>query len=836
VGNHLDLAGILVRLVYQILAERRVFTIRSSDTVRSAFGISSLDVVNTLLADPVLENAVGTFGEVGAQQLSLFWRTVYDLVLLRTGGHDFAVMACLEVYGALKDAADNPPANGTVLTQFRVNLFVRWDELRQRHPAFAAAFTQDTLFALLNVLQDMESLIEKLLSFSFKDLDVPEAEIPGLPLVDETFLRLRGVYRVTIPQRPEDFLGWGGGDDLWITLHLDEVVLADESELTIFNPRKKKPHEEWRFPLGGSIGDIALKGVDVTVKVRGELGEASAKPFGPYHRYQDAYWTDRNGANILRQSVNVDEVDLNLHATALTVLLGVLAVATQGAEAVEAIEKLERAIKAGIEGLEDLGGAGDAIRVGLLRVIPNASAVQTHDFFRPFFTDRHASLVYRRIGLDAGLGHLHISNEVLAREPGDDPPGGGHHLPTDPEIRPPDILDEVRPGPGGSGGGPRNRLVSPTEAARLSVPPGQRAGLLARLEARARSGLPPAQEAASRLLVDGLDVQTISWLRPSQIDRAAGTVAGRAVSPATLRSLDRLRAAQGAGPSSLLFAPAGALPSTPHTLTLTLPTFGDPIRQDVPTGDVPGPAGPDIPEVNRFCAYSPLSTLAASRGSAVDPAWIGLSLNCVALNQAVAMLEESEALQRQGSITWQGTPLSYTVQPEGRTHRVSCDLREDAAGRPGLTAGGLKITVSGAGEQVVYRAQLRVPAEVVKGDPGCLPDDAVATVTFNRGCLMDMLGGRFTDQQYLEQLLYRHFLFLRPVAEEATAQATALSATAGSRLHAARAEILPAVAHDLWRRVPNLPVLFDPYFALAPTLREVEIKDGWLNVYETYAL
>jgi hypothetical protein len=66
-------------------------------------------------------------------------------------------------------------------------------------------------------------------------------------------------------------------------------------------------------------------------------------------------------------------------------------------------------------------------------------------------------------------------------------------------------------------------------------------------------------------------------------------------------------------------------------------------------------------------------------------------------------------------------------------------------------------------------------------------------------------------------------------------QATALSVKSGSRLHAARAEILGAVAQAVWRQIPLLPVLFDPYFALAPTIQEVEIKDGWLNVYETYS-
>jgi hypothetical protein len=29
---------------------------------------------------------------------------------------------------------------------------------------------------------------------------------------------------------------------------------------------------------------------------------------------------------------------------------------------------------------------------------------------------------------------------------------------------------------------------------------------------------------------------------------------------------------------------------------------------------------------------------------------------------------------------------------------------------------------------------------------------------------------------------------------------------------------------------------FDPYFALSPVIEDVEIKEGWLNIYERYAL
>ena len=65
----------------------------------------------------------------------------------------------------------------------------------------------------------------------------------------------------------------------------------------------------------------------------------------------------------------MDEVEFNLNPSTVTVILNVL---TLG----DIDEALGGAVKTAIEGLDDLGGAGDAIRDGLLKVIPNGSAVQ----------------------------------------------------------------------------------------------------------------------------------------------------------------------------------------------------------------------------------------------------------------------------------------------------------------------------------------------------------------------------------------------------------------------------------------------------------------------------
>ena len=112
-----------------------------------------------------------------------------------------AALACRWVYVALNNAIGQPlPWYRTLLQQFQTNLLLGWDALRNA-PEFTEGFTFDTLLALLTVNQDLETLIEKLLAFSFEDLR-REVELPDLPLADKTYLRLDGVYRVHIPERP----------------------------------------------------------------------------------------------------------------------------------------------------------------------------------------------------------------------------------------------------------------------------------------------------------------------------------------------------------------------------------------------------------------------------------------------------------------------------------------------------------------------------------------------------------------------------------------------------------------------------------------------------------
>lgn len=150
--------------------------------------------------------------------------------------------------------------------------------------------------------------------------------------------------------------------------------------------------------------------------------------------------------------------------------------------------------------------------------------------------------------------------------------------------------------------------------------------------------------------------------------------------------------------------------------------------------------------------------------------------------------------------------------------------------------------------------------QVIKPDPGCLPDDALSTIAFNRGCIEGLTGGKFTDQCYLD-LLYRYFYCLQFVSGEAAVTKSTL--THGDPIHRPTPQddpvhkpggaegvpdpignlpsptlpdsaLLTETVRSTLAQVFPIPVAFDPYYALAPKLESFEANGGWLNVYETY--
>ena len=364
-----------------------------------------------------------------------------------------------------------------------------------------------------------------------------------------------------------------------------------------------------------------------------------------------------------------------------------------------------------------------------------------------------------------------------------------------------------------------------------TLPAAQRAEYLARLEGNQKRS--PVEDAAARLFVDGLDIRTITWMQEGQINRAKGTVAGKPVSAGTLASLESLMAARPAGASALLFATGGKVPTKALMLATILGTIAVPQPSPIDPDADPGKLPPVKPLP---CSYQDESTLAASKGSAIDPTWIGLSVNCVAIQQAVDVLIESNVLLRKGSFDLESTTFKYVIEADGGRLTLSFDLPGKNDTRPLFTVPNLLVTITSHQKSAKYHVSVQIPMEPVKYDPGCIPDDAVTAVTVSRNCLMDMTGGKFTDAQYLQELMYRYFVFLAPKTDSVVVTATLLDGESGGPIDKSRDANLKQVAQEMWTNAFALPVMFDPYYALSPAIQGFEAKDGWLNVYETYPL
>jgi len=151
--------------------------------------------------------------------------------------------------------------------------------------------------------------------------------------------------------------------------------------------------------------------------------------------------------------------------------------------------------------------------------------------------------------------------------------------------------------------------------------------------------------------------------------------------------------------------------------------------------------------------------------------------------------------------------------------------------------------------------------QIIKPDPGCLPDDSLSTIAFNRSCIEDLTEGKFTDQAYLD-LLYRYFYCLQFVSDDAVVtQSTLTHGTpihqpppkddSGTKpgpgspdpkgnlpdppvLHLDDSGLLTNAIRSTLSQVFAIPVVFDPYYAQNPTLQSFEASGGWLNIYETY--
>ncbi len=296
-------------------------------------------------------------------------------------------------------------------------------------------------------------------------------------------------------------------------------------------------------------------------------GRPRGQALGPYHRYQDVSWVDRGGPNLLRQSVSVDAVDLNLHVTHGHVLLGALA-GSSSSRTRHVVEARRRRSSGPSSAWTTWGRPATPSVTALLAVHPQRQRAADARLLQALLPRpaRVAGLPPAPPRRHPGPPAHHQRGRRARAGGRAGPPAAGARCP--PTWSCPRTTSSTSSAPargqgrGHRGGGGRSRTCSLRRRGAASCRRRARADLLARVEAH--RDLPPAEGAAARLLADGLDVRTITWLRPGQIDRGAGTVAGTAVSKATLASLDRLLAARGRDARRCSSPPPAPCPRRPR--------------------------------------------------------------------------------------------------------------------------------------------------------------------------------------------------------------------------------------------------------------------------------
>lgn len=824
VVNYLELAEIVVEVVYDLLADRRKFTFTSGDLVRSAFDISEQDILerwadvepSTLsLMTPENAHTIGNTPKI--------WPALFDFLYFSIGDVGMTTLFLRWIHTAMTSALED--ANFPVLYQFQLNLLEQWFVLPHEE---GTGITFEQLLQLLQAVAAFRAIVDEVLNFSFEDLKFTQ-QVSGA-----VSIKIDGVVDITLPEDAADFLSWSlNGETYRISLHFDEIAMADGTEfaLVVDNPTIKL-----RFPFGGSTNALRFIGVDVALVVDPEHGPAQPEEFAPYHRFRDAYFSERPGESLASLDIDVDDVSFSLESTVLTTILsaGVAYIDLWSHDDIDDLATLLGEIAAGaVRNLDDIGGLAGKMAGALAAVVPNALACSTHDIHKPYLND-HYLLKYDRIRAKAENGALIVFNEPPPDpEPADDYDGPYHFPPPD-GVEWPGILDELGPGPnsGGGGGGRPSRLLDPVVLDAIRIPAGYRAEYERRLAAAGR--VPPQQFAAARLLIDGLDLRTVRFLNQRQINLSARTVAGVPVSQPTIEALKRLSPAGGAA-GSFLFATNGQL-ATPAAMFATAFT---PLTEKMM-----------LPEVNQYfpSTYSPASTLDARRGLAVDPGWIGLSVNSYAVDKVLSFVAEAGLLATSGRVTIPTSIMNPAPPPQVFDYetrvtdslRLYADLDGEGGAGPTAVLAGLEVTLSRLGASVTYKLVARTALQATHLQPGCLPDSMLMSVVQYAGCVGRLTGGSIADEDYRDDLLYRHFVYLEPLDISTVVTEVELVEGDPGALSKGGFEprpVLAAAIRDVWAtRVVRVPALFDPYYALSPAIDSFEARDGWLNVYEHYAL
>lgn len=255
--------------------------------------------------------------------------------------------------------------------------------------------------------------------------------------------------------------------------------------------------------------------------------------------------------------------------------------------------------------------------------------------------------------------------------------------------------------------------------------------------------------------------------------------------------------------------------------------------------------------------YELESPLARRKGSSLDPLWVGLSVNVIAVTDALEVLAASDTLGQSGTVEYGGEELPFRVDLEAGQPTVRVDLSGLNDSRPVVSIDGLIVHFDEERRPATYTVGFQAPMEAFKPAPGCLPDYAIDAVVYNGSCMVGITGGgQITDAAYLDQLIYRYFVHLRFLSTHASV--TSLTLTAGEHVGTTarttnqgpvqgpevddddvhvtvQDRILSRTVRSILAAAFTAPVVFDPYYARSPVIQSFDAKDGWLNVYERHS-
>ncbi|HLH34403.1 MAG TPA: hypothetical protein VKX41_07000 [Alloacidobacterium sp.] len=821
-ANVLELASVIVALFYEQLPSQN-FKLKSGLYIKQLTGLSELSITTAWDKQYVIANP--------GVKLSLFWQTLYDYIFASTQDQLVTAGALSKIHEYLDKVVQEAKGDTTYQVIYQLQLQLAEDYLSDDpddpHDSNLRQFlTFDQFIQVMNFLHGFSGTLSDILNFQIPKLSF------SYPVGFGWDIDIDAIVDIQLPSTPEKFLTWAVQDrGASLNLHFDNITLDDSTGIAVVHPATKK-HGEQRHPFGGSIGDLVFSGVRIELVINGQLADEDKEPVAPYHSMRQAYFTERNHQNIVDIRLRADDVKLGLNHTVLSALFSVINWGIDTFTNFDDLkQKLEDFIHDGLESLHDFGDIGNQIDKALFTpILPGATALKTQDFYKPF-VKKHSAFSYAHLHIEGSGRGIHILNEggSLPDFPDND---GGPHLPPTDGVPDPPILDHADPNPAS-----RVTVSSPFD---FLIPTAERRAAM-KTQLDATSNLKPDQEAAARLWLDGFSPKSMCWLQNGDIDNKAGTVYGKPASAKTIDSLDRLTKGNTAQPNAFVFSSAAVRPAPGSMLSLAASSFKD--NNGIDLHPTPAPIPPPI-------LYASESTLAASKGSVIDPFWAGISINAIAMHKICDILNASDFLVQSGTVDNAGSNLPYHIEPLA-VPSMAIDLTGEKDHRPIAKITGLVIRL-GDPWTATYLLEISCPMQVMKPDPGCLPDDSLSIIAFNRGCIENLTEGKFTDQSYLD-LLYRYFYCLQFVSNEVKITTSTLThgnpiqqspakdkpghksgAAAGNPPASTDSNLLTEAMQSTLSQVFPIPAVFDPYYAQTTSLQSFEAKGGWLNIYETY--